>query len=112
MTLEDGNPMTRTLQLTLFFEVVVCVLAIPGMIQVSDVPLAPAFGFGLAAAVLAGVAGGLLGRRPVGWPLGWLAQVAAVALGFLTPWMFGVGGGFALLYAVEFVLGRRLQARQ
>ncbi|MDO5534512.1 MAG: DUF4233 domain-containing protein [Propionibacteriaceae bacterium] len=110
MRLNDGNPMTKTLMLTLIFEVVVYVLAIPGMIQVNDVPLAPAFGFGIGAAVLAGIAGGMLGRRPIGWPLAWLAQVAGVALGFLTPWMFVVGGGFALLFAVEFLLGRRIEA--
>jgi len=109
--LADGNPMTKTLMLTLIFEVVVYVLAIPGMIQVDAVPLAPAFGTGLAAAALAGVAAGTL-RRPIGWPLAWAAQVAGILLGLLTPWMFAVGGGFAALFLVEFILGRKIESRQ
>ena len=108
MRLAEGNPMTKTLALTLIFEMVVFVLAVPGMIQVNDVPLGLAFGAGAAAALLAGVAGGLIGRRPVGWPLAWLAQLAGIALGFLTPWMWAVGGGFAALFAVEFFLGRKI----
>ncbi len=110
MRLAEGNPMTRTLALTLIFEVVVYVLAIPGMIQVNDVPLLPAFGSGIGAAVLAGVAAGML-RRPAGWPLAWAAQVAGVALGFLTPWMYAVGGGFAALFLVEFLLGKKIEQR-
>lgn len=111
MRLADGNPMTKTLMLTLIFEVVVYVLAIPGMIQVDDVPLLPAFVTGLGAAALAGIAAGML-RRPIGWPLAWAAQLAGIALGLLTPWMYAVGGGFAALFLVEFVLGKKIEARQ
>ena len=111
MRLADGNPMTKTLMLTLIFEVVVYVLAIPGMIQVDAVPLAPAFGTGLAAAALAGVAAGTL-RRPIGWPLAWAALLAGILLGLLTPWMFAVGGGFAALFLVEFILGKKIESRQ
>lgn len=103
--------MTRTLALTLIFEVIVFALAIPGMIQVNDVPIGLAASAGGGAALLAGVAGASL-RRPFGWPLAWLAQLAGVALGLLTPWMYWVGGGFALLFALEFFLGRRIEARQ
>ena len=111
MRLADGNPMTKTLMLTLIFEVVVFVLAIPGMIQVADVALPLAFGTGLGSATLAGVAAGTL-RRPFGWPLAWAAQLAGIALGLLTPWMYAVGGGFAALFLVEFVLGKKIEARQ
>lgn len=111
MRLAEGNPMTRTLALTLIFEVIVFALAIPGMIQVNDVPIGLAASAGGGAALLAGVAGASL-RRPFGWPLAWLAQLAGVALGLLTPWMYWVGGGFALLFALEFFLGRRIEARQ
>lgn len=111
MRLAEGNPMTKTLALTLIFEVIVFALAIPGMIQVNDVPLGVAASAGGAAALLAGVAGSTL-RRPFGWPLAWLAQLAGVALGLLTPWMYWVGGGFALLFALEFFLGRRIESRQ
>ncbi|MFZ0529437.1 MAG: DUF4233 domain-containing protein, partial [Propionicimonas sp.] len=44
-----------------------------------------------------------------GYPLGWLTQVVAVALGFATPMMFAVGGMFALLWVVCFILGRRIE---
>ena len=54
MRLADGNPMTRTLSLTLIFEAIVFVLAIAGMIQVSGVPVGLALGAGLGAAVSAG----------------------------------------------------------
>jgi hypothetical protein len=90
--------------------VVVCVLAVPGMIQVSGVPVGVAFGAGgTAAALLAGVAGGLIAtlRRP----LGWVARVGGaswpcIALGLLTPVDVGRwAAAFAALFAVEFVLG-------
>lgn len=109
MRLEDGNPMIRPIAVVLFFEVIVFMLAIPGMIMVDDVQLAVAFTAGLGAAALALVAGASL-RRPWGWPLAWLTQVAGIVLGVLTPWMYVVGGAFALLFVIEFVLGRRLEA--
>lgn len=110
MRLVDGNPMTRTLLLTLIFEVIVYILAIPGMIQVDGLPLLPAFASGIGAALLAGAAAGML-RRPVGWPLAWAAQLAGIALGLLTPWMYVVGGGFAALFLVEFLLGKKIESR-
>lgn len=109
MRLREGNPMTRALMTTLIFEAVVFLLAVPGMVQIENVAPTLALGAGGGAALLALVAGGTL-KRPFGWPLAWLAQVAAVAMGLLTPWMFAVGGGFAALFVVEFVLGRRIEA--
>ena len=110
MRLAQGNPMTRSLAAILLFEGIVFVLAIPGMIWVSDVASAPALGAGLAATALA-VAASATVRRPWGWWPAWLTQVAAVALGLLTPWMYGVGAMFVGLFVVSFVLGRRLEAR-
>ncbi|MFP5417375.1 MAG: DUF4233 domain-containing protein [Actinomycetes bacterium] len=109
MRLQDGNPMTMPIAVTLLFQVIVFGLAIPGMIMVDDVAVGLAFASGLGAAALALAAGATL-RRPVGWPLAWLTQLAGIALGLLTPWMLAVGGAFALLFVIEFVLGRRLQA--
>jgi tetrahydromethanopterin S-methyltransferase subunit D len=98
----------RTVLLTLLlFEVVVFGLAIPVMIFLSDVSGATAGLLGGAAAVLALVAAGLL-RKPVGYPLGWLTQLAGVALGFATTSMFAVGGLFLMLWVISFVLGKRL----
>lgn len=108
MRLRNDNPMVRASMMTLIFEAIVYLLAVPGMIQIEDVDPMLALGAGGAAALVALVAGAAL-RRPFGWPLAWIAQLAGVALGVLTPWMFAVGGGFALLFVVEFVLGRRIE---
>ena len=107
MRLQPGNPMTRPLMVHLLLEVLVFALAIPGMVIVSDVAALPA---GLAAggaALLAVVAAGTL-RRPVGWPLAWAAQVAGFLLGLLTSMMYLVGGIFAMIWLISFVLGRRI----
>lgn len=108
MTLRPGNPMTRVLVVLLVFEIVVFLLAIPGMIQVDDRSVGLSIGIGGAAMALAGAAAATL-RRPVGWVLAWATQVVAVALGLPTPWMYAMGALFALLWAVSFVLGKRLE---
>ena len=52
-------------------------------------------------------------RRPhVGYPLGWLTQIAALALGFLTAAMFALGGLFLALWTISFVLGKRLEQQE
>lgn len=94
----------------LVFEALLFALAIPVMILVSGVPAGSAAGFGAGAAVLALATAGTL-RRPVGYPLGWLTQVAGIALGLLTSAMYLVGIMFAALWVVSFVLGKRLDAR-
>lgn len=109
MRLAAANPMGRTMLSILAFEAIVFGLAIPGMIQVSDVSVGPAFGLGLGSAALAILSAALL-RRPPGYPLGWLTQLVAIALGLATPMMFAVGGMFALLWVVCFVLGRRIES--
>jgi hypothetical protein len=107
LTLTPGNPMRVVLLSILIFEVIVFALGIPVMILVSEVPTGVAFGFGGGAALLALIAAGLM-RRPVGYLFGWPAQLAGVALGFLTAPMFFVGGMFLVLWLVTFVLGKRL----
>lgn len=109
MRLAVSNPMGRVMLSILAFEAVVFGLAIAGMVQISDVPVSTAFGLGIGAMVMALLAAALL-RRPPGYALGWLTQVIAVALGLATPMMFAVGGMFALLWVVCFVLGRRIEA--
>lgn len=108
--LTPRNPMRVVLLSTLLFEVLLYALAIPVMILVSSAPALPAALCGSAAAVLALAAAGLL-RRPLGYPLGWLAQPAGILLGLLTPAMFVVGAMFTALWVVSFVLGKRLDAR-
>jgi len=111
VTLSPKNPMRVVLLSVLLFEVIVFALAIPVMILISDVDPLPAALLGSGSAVLALVAAGLL-RKPLGYPIGWLAQLAGLLLGLLTPSMFVVGGMFAALWVVSFVLGKRLDARQ
>jgi Protein of unknown function (DUF4233) len=110
LNLTPRNPMRVVLLSILLFEVIVFALAIPVMILVSHVDALPAALLGSGAALLALVGAGLL-RKPVGYPVGWLAQLAGILLGILTPAMFIVGGMFAALWVVSFVLGRRLDAR-
>jgi hypothetical protein len=111
ITLSVGNPMRVVLMTVLIFEVVVFGLAIPVMIFISDVPGAAAVGFGGATAVLAALAAGLLRRPPLGYVLGWLTQLAGLALGLLTSTMFIVGALFAAVWVLAFVLGKRLDSR-
>ena len=108
--LSAGNPMRVVLMTVLIFEMIVFGLAIPVMIFISDVPAAAAAGFGGVAAVLALVAAGLL-RSGVGYVLGWLTQLAGLALGFLTTLMFIVGMLLAAVWVLAFVLGKRLDSR-
>ena len=102
--------MRVVLMTVLIFEVIVFGLAIPGMIVVSGVPAAAAAGFAGGAALLALLAAGFL-RSRVGYILGWVAQLAGLALGFLTTTMFVVGALFAAVWVMSFVMGKRLDSR-
>ena len=102
ISLSAGNPMRVVLMTVLIFEVIVFGLAIPVMILISNVSAA--------AAVLAILAAGLL-RRRVGYILGWAAQLAGLALGFVTPMMFVVGALLAGVWVLSFALGKRLDSR-
>ena len=108
--LSAGNPMRVVLMTVLIFEMVVFGLAIPVMIFVSNAPAAAAAGFGSAAAVLALVAAGLL-RSRIGYLLGWLTQLAGLALGLLTASMFIVGALLTAVWVLAFGLGKRLDSQ-
>ena len=47
-----------------------------------------------------------------GWGIavGWVLQAGLVALGILSPFMYVIGGGFALLWIYCFTRGRRIDA--
>ena len=110
ITLTPRNPMRVVLLTVLLSEVLVFALAIPVMILVSHVDALPAALLGSGSAVLALLGAALL-RKPVGYPIGWITQLAGMLLGFLTPAMFVVGAMFLALWIVSFVLGKRLDAR-
>ena len=109
MTLSSTNPMRTVLMTLLLFEIIVFGLAIPVMIFLSDVSGSTAGLLGGGTALLALVGAGLL-RRPAGYLVGWLAQIAGIALGFVTSSMFAIGGLFLVLWVISFVLGKRLDA--
>lgn len=108
MRLAADNPMRMPMMMTLAFEVIVFGLSIPVMILISGLPGWVAGGLGGLAAALALASAGLM-RSAVGYPLGWLTQLAGIALGFATATMFVVGAIFAGLWLLFFVLGRRLE---
>lgn len=109
LTLQPGNPMTKVLMSVVAFEVIIFALGAFVMIQVSGRPVALSLIAALGAAALALLATVML-RSQIGFLLGWLAQIVGIALGFLTPAMFIMGGLFAGLWIISFVLGRRLEA--
>ena len=110
--LTEGNPMGKVMMAVLIFEAITIGLAIPVMIMVSGTaPLAAGVGGG-AAVLLALVAAGAMRRPQVGYPLGWLTQVGALALTALTIGMLIMGVMFACLWVVCFVLGKRLEAQR
>lgn len=108
MRLRPDNPMNRAIVSVLVFEVIVFGLAIPGMLLIDDVPV-PVAVVSVTVACLLAVAATAGLRRPWGYPVAWLTQVAGVALGILTPMMYAVGGLFALIFIGSFVLGRRIE---
>jgi Protein of unknown function (DUF4233) len=110
ISLSAGNPMRVVLMTVLIFEVIVFGLAIPVMILISGVSAAVAAAFGGGAALLALLAAGFL-RSRVGYILGWVAQLAGLALGFVTTTMFVVGALFAAVWVMSFVMGKRLDSR-
>jgi hypothetical protein len=92
----------------LSLEAITLGLTAPVLISVADVdtPVALAVGLGLAVACL--LIAGML-RREWAYGLGWLVQVAAIALGSVIGMMFFLGGVFALLWGTAYLLGRKIE---
>lgn len=110
--LQPGNPMGKVLMATLIFEAITIGLAVPVMVMVSGVAPGVASAAGGSAALLALVAAGMMRKPRIGYPLGWLTQVVAISLAFLTIGMLIMGLVFATLWVLCFVLGRRLEAQR
>lgn len=107
--LPDPNPMRMVLRALLLFEVIAFGLAIPVMIQVSGVSGLWAGLLGGGAALLCLVGAGLL-KSKVGFAVAWVAQLAGVGLGLLTPGMYVIGGMFLALWILSIVLGHRIES--
>ena len=92
----------------LSLEAVALGLTTPVMISVADVPAGRALLIGLGLAVACVVLAGLL-RSEWAYAAGWAIQVGAVAVGFVIPMMFVLGGIFALLWGMGYFLGRKIE---
>ncbi|MBB5083734.1 DUF4233 domain-containing protein [Nonomuraea endophytica] len=89
-------------------EAIMAGLITPVAITVSGVTPALAMVAGLGLAVLCIVAIGLL-KRPVGYVVGSLVQVLAIATGFLVSMMFFLGAIFAALWITAIFVARRVE---
>lgn len=92
----------------LSLEAITLGLTTPVLITIADVEPGTAVAVGVGLAVVCVVLAGML-RAEWAYALGWAVQVAAVALGFVIPAMFLLGGVFALLWAAAYLLGRRIE---
>ena len=110
LTLRPKNPMGVVLVSVLAFQAIVFGLAVPVMIFIGGVSAGVAAVAGGGAALLALIGAGTI-RRPAGFVVGWVTQLAGLALGFLYPTMVIVGVMFAALWLVSFILGKRLDGR-
>ncbi|MFI6291623.1 DUF4233 domain-containing protein [Nonomuraea sp. NPDC050790] len=89
-------------------EAIMAGLITPVAITVSGVAPALAMVSGLGLSVLCIVAIGLL-KRPVGYVVGTLVQVLAIATGFLVSMMFFLGAIFAALWITAIFVARRVE---
>ena len=94
----------------LSLEAIAVFLAIPVVATNNSVNnTALVVGLGLALTVALFLAVGTL-RRPWGLSVGWLLQLPVLAIGFLAPAMFIVGGIFLVLWYVAIHQGGRVDA--
>jgi hypothetical protein len=92
----------------LSLEAIVLGLTTPVMINLADVPWRTALVVGLGLCVACLLLAGLL-RWEAAYAVGWLIQVAAIALGFVVTMMFVLGAIFALLWGTAYFLGRKIE---
>ena len=92
----------------LALEGIVLGLTTPVMATLTDVSLGTALGIGLALAGACLVLAGAL-RSEAAYALGWVAQLAAVGLGFVVPVMFFLGAIFGLLWGCAYFLGKKIE---
>lgn len=92
----------------LSLEAITLGLTTPVMIAVADVATGTAVAVGVGLAVVCVLLAGML-RAEWAYLLGWVVQGAAIALGFVIPLMFVLGGIFALLWGAAYLLGRKIE---
>ena len=92
----------------LCLEAITIALATPVMVSVSGVSLGTALWLGLGLAVLCLLLAGML-RGEWAYGVGWVLQVAAIAMGFVVPMMFVLGAIFAALWGTAYFLGLKIE---
>lgn len=105
---EQRSPRRGMCAAILCLEAIALGLTTPVMISVADVDTGVALSIGLGLMVVCLLLSGML-RKPWAYGAGWAVQVAAVALGFVVPIMFVLGGIFALLWGTADLLGRKIE---
>lgn len=102
--------MSRIAAALLTIEAIVVALAVPVAINVSDVSAGKAWLAAGGAIVLCIAGAGLARRGRTGIAVGWLAQIAAIALGFVVTAMFILGAIFTLMWLVLMRIGPKIEA--
>ncbi len=108
MNFEVTPGMRRLGASVLGMEAIVAGLITPVAIGVGGVEPGLAVAVGVGLLVLCVVAAGML-KRPVGYVVGSVVQVLAIATGFLVPTMFFLGVIFAALWITAIIVARRVE---
>jgi thiol:disulfide interchange protein len=103
----NGKTRRATCAGMLGLQAIVFILTTPVLLTLTDVDTGVGVGIGVGLAVACVVVAGLV-RRPFGLQLGFVVQVAAIALGVLVPMMFVLGLVFLGLYTAAYVVGGRI----
>ena len=104
----ERSPRRGMAAAVLSLEAITLGLTTPVMITIADVPAGTAVAVGLGLAVVCLLLAGML-RAEWAYLAGYVVQVAAIALGFVVPVMFGLGAVFAALWAAADLLGRKIE---
>jgi hypothetical protein len=104
----ERSPRRGMCAAVLCLEAITLGLTTPVMITISDVAAGTAITVGLGLAVVCLLLAGML-RAEWAYLAGYAVQVAAMALGFVVPVMFGLGLIFAALWAGADLLGRKIE---
>lgn len=104
----ERSPRRGMAAAVLSLEAITLGLTTPVMITIADVDTGLALAVGLGLAVVCVLLAGML-RAEWAYTAGYVVQVAAVAVGFVLPVMFGLGAIFAVLWTTADLLGRRIE---
>ncbi|WP_246056998.1 DUF4233 domain-containing protein [Nocardioides eburneiflavus] len=104
----ERSPRRGMAAAVLSLEAITLGLTTPVMITIADVDTSLALSVGLGLAVVCLLLAGML-RAEWAYLAGYAVQVAAVALGFVLPVMFGLGLIFAALWTAADLLGRKIE---